>query len=101
MFGKLFRVSIFGESHGKCVSTLIEGCPPGIDVDRDKIRRELERRWPLKGKLTTDRLEKDDFEIISGIFNNKTTGAPICVLVWNREAKPTEYEEIKLSLIHI
>jgi len=95
VFGKLFRVSIFGESHGKCVSTLIERCPPGIDVNRDEIRRELERRWPLKGELTTSRLEEDDFEIISGIFNNKTTGAPICVLVWNKEAKPTEYEGIK------
>lgn len=95
MIGKAFRVSIFGESHGKCVGAVIEGCPPGIEVNPDDIRRDLERRRPGKDEFSSPRDEEDDFTILSGVFNGRTTGAPITIVVWNRDIDSTPYEKIK------
>ncbi len=94
MIGKLFRVSLFGESHGKCVGALIEGCPPGIEVSEDLLRRELIRRRP-GSFLTSPRKEVDEPEILSGVFNGRTTGAPIVVIIRNRDVNSRFYELIK------
>ncbi len=95
MIGRLFRVSIFGESHGKCVGTLIEGCPPGIEVSEELIRRELARRRPGSSPVTTPRREADEPEILSGVFRGRTTGAPIVIIVRNRDVDSRPYEVIK------
>lgn len=93
--GKMFKVSIFGESHGQCVGALIEGCPPGIKINEREIQKELERRRPGKGILVSSRDEREEFKIISGIFNGYTTGAPIAIIIWNRDVDSSYYEEIK------
>ena len=94
MIGRLFRVSIFGESHGKGVGALIEGCPPGIPVDESYIAGELARRRPGWG-LTSPRREADWPEILSGVFRGRTTGGPILVFVRNRDVDSSFYEEIR------
>jgi chorismate synthase len=94
MIGKLFCVSVYGESHGKCIGTLIEGCPPGIKVSEEDIAKELSRRRP-KPPLGTSRVEPDKFEILSGVFNGYTTGAPINIVIWNKDIDPGDYELFK------
>lgn len=93
MIGRMFRVSIFGESHGKGVGTLIEGCPPGIPVDEEYLARELARRRP-GGPLTSPRREEDRPEILSGVFRGRTTGGPIVVFIRNRDVDSSFYEEV-------
>ena len=116
--GRMFRVTSFGESHGRCVGVVVEGCPAGLRLQEQDIQRELDRRKPGKNNLSTGRVEEDRVEIMSGVFNGYTTGAPICMLVWNKDVGSTEYERIRstprpghadltapirygLSLIHI
>ncbi len=94
MIGKLFRVSIFGESHGKGVGVLIEGCPPGIPLDEGYIAKELERRKP-GGILVSPRQESDKPRILSGVFRGRTTGGPLVIFVENRDIDSSFYEEIK------
>ena len=84
-FGKVFRISTYGESHGKSIGVIIDGCPPGIKIDKKQIQDELERRKPGQSKITTPRKEDDSVEILSGIFQNKTTGAPISLQIKNKD----------------
>ncbi|MFX0100944.1 MAG: chorismate synthase [Candidatus Hodarchaeota archaeon] len=93
--GEKFVVTLFGESHGKCVGVVIDGVPPGYDVDIDKINEEMARRRPGQSKVTTARSEADKVEILSGIFNNKTTGAPILILTRNKDVNSSKYEQFK------
>ncbi len=94
MIGKMLRFSIFGESHGKCVGVIIEGCPPGIKIDVKKIKAELERRKGIE-RLSTQRREKDGPIILSGVFDSFTTGTPIVVIIENKNVDSSYYEKIK------
>jgi chorismate synthase len=93
-FGELFRVTTFGESHGGRIGVVIDGCPPKIDVSEADIQRELDRRRPGQSKITTQRKEEDRCEIVSGIFNGKTLGTPITILVRSKDARAEDYVEI-------
>src|SRR5438874_7679838 len=93
-FGQLFRVTTFGESHGGGIGVVIDGCPPKIDISEADIQRELDRRRPGQSKLTTQRKEEDRCEILSGVFEGKTLGTPIAILVRNKDARPEDYAEI-------
>jgi chorismate synthase len=90
--GERFRITSFGESHGKCVGVVIDGCPSGLPLSEDDIQPELNRRRPGQSQITTKRQEEDQVEILSGIFNGYTTGAPICMLVWNKDVDSSKYE---------
>ncbi len=94
-FGTLFRVSSFGESHGPALGVLIDGCPAGLEIDLDHLRSELDRRRPGQSKLVTPRKELDEFEILSGVFEGKTTGMPIMILTHNSDVKSKDYSAIK------
>lgn len=93
-FGQLFRVTTFGESHGGGIGVVIDGCPPRIEISETDIQRELDRRRPGQSKLTTQRKEEDRCEIFSGVFEGKTLGTPIAILVRNKDARPEDYREI-------
>jgi chorismate synthase len=93
-FGQLFRVTTFGESHGGGIGVIIDGCPPRIEISEAEIQRELDRRRPGQSKLTTQRKEADRCEILSGVFEGKTLGTPIAVLVRNKDVRPEDYSEI-------
>ena len=94
-FGQLFRVTTFGESHGGGIGVVIDGCPPKIDISEADIQRELDRRRPGQSKITTQRKEEDRCEILSGVFEGKTLGTPIAILVRNKDARPEAYAEMK------
>jgi chorismate synthase len=93
--GKEFVVTSFGESHGKCVGVVIDGCPAGVPFSEKDIQPALDRRIPPQPKIVSGRIEKDKIEILSGVFNGFTTGAPIAMLVANKEADSSDYEAIK------
>src|SRR5881628_2026489 len=93
-FGQLFRVTTFGESHGGGIGVVIDGCPPRIEISEAEIQRELDRRRPGQSKLTTQRKEEDRCEILSGIFEGKTLGTPLTIMVRNKDARPEDYSEI-------
>ena len=95
IFGHLFRVTTFGESHGGGVGVVIDGCPPNIDISDAEIQRDLDRRRPGQSKITTQRKEEDRCEILSGIFAGKTLGTSIAVLVRNKDARPEDYAQMK------
>jgi len=90
--GEKFRITSFGESHGKCVGVVIDGCPSGLSLSEDDVQSELNKRRPGQSQITTKRQEEDQVEILSGIFNGYTTGAPICMLVWNKDVDSSKYE---------
>ena len=94
IFGQLFRVTTFGESHGGGIGVVIDGCPPRIEISEAEIQHELDRRRPGQSKLTTQRKEADRCEILSGVFEGKTLGTPIAVLVRNKDVRPEDYREI-------
>ena len=94
-FGLLFRISTFGESHGGAVGVVLEGCPPRLDLDLEKIQLELERRRPGQSKITTPRNESDKIEILSGIQGNTTLGTPIAMLVKNKDKRPVDYADMQ------
>lgn len=94
VFGKIFRVSTFGESHGSGVGCVIDGCPSMLELSADDIQRELDRRRPGGNPLGTQRNEADACEIISGVYEGKTLGTPICVLVRNKDQHSQDYSEI-------
>ena len=94
IFGQLFRVTTFGESHGGGIGVVIDGCPPRIEISEAEIQRDLDRRRPGQSKLTTHRKEEDRCEILSGVFEGKTLGTPIAILVRNEDARPEDYSEI-------
>ena len=87
-FGPLFRVTTFGESHGGGIGVVIDGCPPRIEISEDEIQRDLDRRRPGQSKLTTQRKEEDRCELLSGVFEGRTLGTPIAILVRNKDARP-------------
>ena len=93
--GRLFTITSFGESHGRGVGIIIDGCPAGLPVTVDDIQREVDKRKPGVGVAATRRAERDKVEILSGIFNSTTTGAPICLLVWNEDIDSSEYEKMR------
>jgi len=93
-FGQLFRITTFGESHGGGVGVVIDGCPPKIEISEPEIQRELDRRRPGQSKITTQRKEEDRCEILSGVFEGKTLGTPIGILVRNKDARPEDYAAI-------
>jgi chorismate synthase len=94
-FGTLFRITTFGESHGETLGVVIDGCPSDLEIDTDLIKLELARRKPGQSAITTDRKEDETFHIVSGIFEGKTTGAPITVLVQNKDQRSGDYDELK------
>jgi len=93
-FGQFFRVTSFGESHGGGIGVVIDGCPPKIDISEAEIQRELDRRRPGQSRITTQRQEEDRCEILSGVFDGKTLGTPISILVRNKDARPEDYAEV-------
>jgi chorismate synthase len=93
--GSNFVVVSFGESHGKCVGVIIDGCPAGLKLDLEQIQNELNRRKPGQSAVSTPRKEEDKFEILAGIFNGYTTGAPIAIIVENKDVDSSKYETIK------
>jgi len=94
-FGRLFCVSTFGESHGPAIGCIIDGCPPNIDIDQSDIQYELDRRRPGQSSVTTPRKETDTVEILSGVFEGKSTGAPIALLIRNADQRSKDYSTIK------
>lgn len=93
--GNLFKVTTFGESHGKCIGCVIEGCPVGFKIKKKYISKELDKRKPGTNKFVTPRKEKDNIKIISGIFKNKCTGTPIGIIVKNKNKISSDYANIK------
>src|SRR5947209_4657178 len=93
-FGQLFRVTTFGESHGGGIGVVIDGCPPRIEITEAQIQQELDRRRPGQSKLTTQRKEEDRCEILSGVFEGKTLGTPIAIVVRNKDVRSEDYSEI-------
>ena len=96
--GKNFAVTSFGESHGKCVGIVIDGCPAGLPITEKDIQFELDKRKPGKNVASTSRAEEDKVDILSGIFKGHTTGAPICLVVWNTDVDSSNYEETRALL---
>lgn len=94
-FGRIYRLTSFGESHGRGIGGIIDGCPPGIQVDVDYIQNELSRRRPGQSKITTQRMEPDQVEFLSGIFEGKTQGTPIAFVVWNKDQHSGDYNDLK------
>ena len=94
-FGKIFRVTTFGESHGKGLGCIIEGCPPNIHLDLEAIQKELDRRRPGQSKISTPRKEKDKAIFLSGIFEGKTLGTPISILFQNKDVDSSSYQPFK------
>jgi chorismate synthase len=94
-FGQLFRITTFGESHGAAIGVVIDGCPSGIEIDLEQIQQELNRRKPGQSAITSARKESDEFEILSGIFEGKTLGTPIGIIIRNEDAKSKDYEYLK------
>ncbi|MTI31296.1 chorismate synthase [Xanthovirga aplysinae] len=93
-YGKIFKISTFGESHGKAIGVILEGCPAGLEIDETFIQKELDRRKPGQSKITTQRKEDDTFEIMSGVFEGKATGTPICIVIRNKDQKSKDYSHI-------
>jgi chorismate synthase len=93
-FGHLFKITTFGESHGGGVGVAIDGCPPQLEISADEIQFELDRRRPGQSKITTPRKETDTCEILSGVFDGKTLGTPIAILVRNKDTRPQDYSEM-------
>src|SRR4051812_19154858 len=94
-FGQLFRITTWGESHGGGVGVVIDGCPPRIELSEEDIQRELDRRRPGQSAITTPRDEADRCQILSGVFEGRTLGTPISILVANKDARPEAYAEMK------
>ena len=93
-FGTKFKITTFGESHGKAIGVIIDGCPAGLPIDEEFIQKELSRRRPGQSKITTQRKEGDEMQILSGVFEGRTTGTPIQILIWNKDAKSKDYSHI-------
>jgi len=94
-FGEIFRITTFGESHGAAVGVIVDGCPAGLRLDTADVQRELDRRRPGQSDVTTSRKERDEVKILSGVFEGKTTGTPIAMLVRNLDVDSSAYLEIK------
>lgn len=93
--GQLFRITTFGESHGEAIGVVIDGCPPQLHMDMDFIRHEMVRRRPGQSHITTQRSEADEVQILSGVFEGQTTGAPIAIIIPNTDQRSGDYEALK------
>jgi chorismate synthase len=93
-FGRAFRISTFGESHGKAIGVVIDGCPAGLELDEEFIQTELSRRRPGQSNIVTQRKESDTAQILSGVFEGKTTGTPIAIVINNKDARSKDYSHI-------
>lgn len=93
-FGKLFTVTGFGESHGPAIGCIVDGCPPGLDINEQDLQQDLDRRKPGKTRHTTQRREADEVQILSGVFEGKTTGTPIGLIIQNTDQRSKDYSEI-------
>ena len=96
-FGQLFRISTFGESHGGGVGVIVDGCPPRLPLDPERIQHELNRRKPGQSRITTPRREDDRVEILSGVLDGQTLGTPIAMLVRNKDQRPGDYKEMAVA----
>ena len=94
-FGKIFRFTTWGESHGPAIGCVVDGCPPNIPLSIKDIQKDMDRRRPGKSKFTSQRKESDKVEVLSGVFQGKTTGTPISMIIYNHDAKSRDYETIK------
>jgi chorismate synthase len=94
-FGKLFKITTCGESHGGALGVIIDGCPPNLEISAAEIQQELDRRKPGQSAITTPRKEQDTIHILSGVFEGKTTGTPILLLAYNADMRPEDYAELK------
>ena len=94
-FGKIFRFTTWGESHGPAIGCVVDGCPPMIQLDEKDIQIELDRRKPGQSKFTTQRKESDKVQILSGVFEGKTTGTPISMIIYNQDMRSKDYGDIK------
>lgn len=94
-FGKMFNISTFGESHGPAIGVIIDGCPPQIEIDLPFIQSEMDKRRPGQSKIVTQRKESDTVEILSGVFEGKTTGTPIMLLIKNEDQRSKDYSHVK------
>ena len=94
-FGKNFVVTTFGESHGRALGCIVDGCPPGMSLTEADIQQDLERRRPGKSRHTTQRKEPDEVQILSGVFEGVTTGTPIGLLIKNTDQRSRDYGDIK------
>jgi len=94
-FGSLFRITTWGESHGEALGVVIDGCPPRMDLSSEDVQKELDRRRPGHGIGSSPRKESDQVEILSGVFENKTTGTPISLLIRNQDVDSTPYDEAR------
>jgi len=97
-FGTLFRITTWGESHGKAIGVVLDGCPAGLELSEEYIQAELDKRAPGQSEVMTQRKEPDKVEILSGVFGGKTTGTPISMLICNKDADSSKYEKIKYLL---
>ncbi|WP_139199555.1 chorismate synthase, partial [Curtobacterium sp. MCBA15_013] len=93
-FGKLFTVTSFGESHGAALGCIIDGCPPGLELSEADMQRDLDRRKPGTSRHTTQRREADEVKILSGVFEGKTTGTPIGLVIENTDQRSKDYSKI-------
>jgi len=93
-FGNIFRFTTWGESHGKAIGAVIDGCPSLIDLNESSIQPFLDKRKPGQSRFTTQRQEEDKIEILSGVFEGKTTGTPISLIIYNQDQKSADYGEI-------
>lgn len=93
-FGNVFKIHTYGESHGPALGVIIDGCPAGLAIDESFIQEELDRRKPGQSKITTQRREADEFEILSGVFEGKSTGTPISILIRNQDQRSKDYSHI-------
>jgi len=96
-FGRLFRISTFGESHGGGVGVIVDGCPPRLPIDPEAIQAELDRRKPGQSRITTPRKEDDCVEILSGLLDGLTLGTPIALVVRNKDQRPQDYKEMEVA----
>ena len=96
--GKRLVLTSFGESHGKCIGSVLDGCPAGLEIDEKDIQKMLDQRKPGQSSITTQRKEGDKVEIISGVFRGHTTGAPIAMIIWNKDQQSRSYENLLTKL---
>ncbi len=94
-FGNIFRLTSFGESHGRGIGGIIDGCPAGLELDIELIQKDLSRRKPGQSKITTQRKEEDRLEFLSGVFEGKTQGTPIAFAIWNKDQHSNDYNDLK------
>ena len=94
-FGRIFSITTWGESHGRAVGVVVDGCPSGLAIAAEDIQKELDRRRPGQSRASTSRQEKDQVEILSGIFEGRTTGTPISLVVWNKDADSSAYDLLR------